>query len=153
MKDTEKQAIADLLKAYCDLKGSQNKAAASLNAVSAATISQIFNGNWELITEEMWRNIAAQIGYDPRKWVVIQTQGYTRMYDLLQDAQENALVLAVTGDAGCGKSQAIQTYARQHRDVFVLSCSEYWNRKQFFAELLQVMGVEATGSTVAEMVS
>ena len=49
MKDTEKQAIADLLKAYCDLKGSQNKAAASLNAVSAATISQIFNGNWELI--------------------------------------------------------------------------------------------------------
>ena len=30
MKDTEKQAIADLLKAYCDLKGSQNKAAASL---------------------------------------------------------------------------------------------------------------------------
>lgn len=80
MKDTEKQAIADLLKAYCDLKGSQNKAAASLNAVSAATISQIFNGNWELITEEMWRNIAAQIGYDPRKWVVIQTQGYTRMY-------------------------------------------------------------------------
>ena len=153
MKDTEKQAIADLLKAYCDLKGSQNKAAASLNAVSAATISQIFNGNWELITEEMWRNIAAQIGYDPRKWVVIQTQGYTRMYDLLQDAQENALVLAVTGDAGCGKSQAIQTSARQHRDVFVLSCSEYWNRKQFFAELLQVMGVEATGSTVAEMVS
>ena len=121
MKDTEKQAIADLLKAYCDLKGSQNKAAASLNAVSAATISQIFNGNWELITEEMWRNIAAQIGYDPRKWVVIQTQGYTRMYDLLQDAQENALVMAVTGDAGCGKSQAIQTYARQHRDVFVLS--------------------------------
>ena len=126
MKDTEKQAIADLLKAYCDLKGSQNKAAASLNAVSAATISQIFNGNWELITEEMWRNIAAQIGYDPRKWVVIQTQGYTRMYDLRQDAKEN---------------------------VFVLSCSEYWNRKQFFTELLQVMGVEATGSTVAEMVS
>ena len=57
MKDTEKQAIADLLKAYCDLKGSQNKAAASLNAVSAATISQIFNGNWELITDEMWRTI------------------------------------------------------------------------------------------------
>ena len=27
MKDTEKQAIADLLKAYCDLKGSQNSIA------------------------------------------------------------------------------------------------------------------------------
>ena len=25
MKDTEKQAIADLLKAYCDLKGSQKQ--------------------------------------------------------------------------------------------------------------------------------
>ena len=69
------------------------------------------------------------------------------------DAQENALVLAVTGDAGCGKSQAIEYYARHHRDVFALSCSEYWNRKQFLTELLQAMGVEATGSTVAEMMS
>lgn len=151
MKNIEKQAVADLLKEYCDVKGSQNKAAASLTGVSAATISQILNGNWDLITEEMWRNIAAQIGYDPRKWVIVQTAGYTRMYKLLEDAQESALVLAVTGDAGCGKSQAIQHYARHHRDVFVLSCSEYWNRKQFLVELLQAMGVEATGSTVAEM--
>lgn len=151
MKKDEKQAIADLLKEYCDLKGSQNKAAASLNAVSAATISQLLNGNWELITDEMWRNIAAQIDYDPRKWVVVQTEGYTRMYNLLQDAQENALVLAVMGDAGCGKSEAAKAYVRRQRDVFILSCSEFWNRKQFLVELLQAMGIEAMGSTVAEM--
>lgn len=113
----------------------------------------MLNGNWELITEEMWRNVAAQIGYDARQWIIVQTEGYNRMYKLLADAQENALVLAVTGDAGCGKSQAIEYYARHHRDVFALSCSEYWNRKQFLTELLQAMGVEATGSTVAEMMS
>lgn len=153
MKTTEKQAIAARLKEYCENKGSQNKAAATLKGVSPATLSQMLNGNWELITEEMWRNVAAQIGYDARQWIIVRTEGYNRMYELLADAQENALVLAVTGDAGCGKSQAIEYYARHHRDVFALSCSEYWNRKQFLTELLQAMGVEATGSTVAEMMS
>lgn len=143
MKTTEKQAIAARLKEYCENKGSQNKAAATLKGVSPATLSQMLNGNWELITEEMWRNVAAQIGYDARQWIIVQTEGYNRMYKLLADAQENALVLAVTGDAGCGKSQAIEYYARHHRDVFALSCSEYWNRKQFLTELLQAMGVEA----------
>lgn len=153
MKSSEKQAIAEQLKEYCQVKGSQNKAAATLKGVSPATLSQMLNGNWELITDEMWRNIAAQIGYDPRKWAIVETEGYNRMYSLLADAQESALVLAVTGDAGCGKSQAIDYYARHHRDVFALSCSEYWNRKQFLTELLQAMGVEATDSTVAEMMS
>ena len=83
MKTTEKQAIAARLKEYCENKGSQNKAAATLKGVSPATLSQMLNGNWELITEEMWRNVAAQIGYDARQWIIVQTEGYNRMYKLL----------------------------------------------------------------------
>lgn len=153
MKKTEKQAIAERLKAYVESKESQNKAAKTLKGVSPATVSQVLNGNWELISEDMWRTIATQIGYDARKWVVVETEGYDAMYEVLSDAQENALVFAVIGDAGCGKSQAIKVYGERNRNTLVLSCSEYWNRKQFLMELLRSLGVDASGCTVVDMVA
>lgn len=150
---TEKQQIKAKLAEFCEIKGGQNKAANALHGVSSATISQVLNDNWELISEEMWRTIASQTGYDPRAWVVVETRGYKRMYGLLQDAQNNAVVFAVTGDAGCGKSEAIKSYAANNRHVYNLSCSEYWNRKHFMTELLQCMGIDSTGCTVPEMMS
>lgn len=152
MTQTEKTAIAAKLRAYVESKESQNAAAKSLRGVSAATVSQILNGKWELIADEMWRTVANQTGYDSRQWSVIETEGYSRMTDVLTDAQQNSLVMAVVGDAGCGKSQAIKNYAANNRGVIALSCSEYWNRKEFLTELLQSLGVEAGGSTVADMV-
>lgn len=152
MKQTEKEAIAAKLRTYVDSKESQNAAAKSLRGVSAATVSQILNGNWDLISDDMWRTVGNQIGYDPRNWVVIETEGYRRMTQVLTDAQRHSLVMAVTGDAGCGKSQAIKVYAGSNRNVIALSCSEYWNRKEFLGELLQSLGTEPGGSTVADMV-
>ncbi|MEG2600007.1 MAG: ATP-binding protein [Muribaculaceae bacterium] len=151
MQEQEKQQIRKALRDFCTNKGSQNKAANALQGVSSATISQVLNSNWELITDEMWRTIASQIGYDPRAWVVVETRGYQRMYSMLQDAQDNALVFAITGDAGCGKTEAIKSYASTHRNTYNLSCSEYWNRKYFMAELLLAMGIDSTGCTVSEM--
>lgn len=152
MKQTEKEAIAAKLRTYVESKESQNAAAKSLRGVSATTVSQILNGNWELISDEMWRTVANQTGYDPRRWSVVETEGYTRMTQVLTDAQQHSLVMAVVGDAGCGKSQAIKAYAEKHRGVIALSCSEYWNRKEFLSELLQSLGTEPGGSTVADMV-
>ena len=152
MKQTEKEAIAAKLRSYVDSKESQNAAAKSLRGVSAATVSQMLNGNWDLISDDMWRTVANQIGYDPRNWAVIETEGYCRMTQVLTDAQRHSLVMAVVGDAGCGKSQAIKTYAERNKNVIALSCSEYWNRKEFLGELLQSLGTEPGGSTVADMV-
>jgi DNA transposition AAA+ family ATPase len=153
MKATEKQQIKSRLAEFCEIKGGQNKAGNALHGVSAATISQVLNDKWELISDEMWRTIASQIGYDPRAWVVVETRGYKRMTELLRDSQDNSLVFAGIGDAGCGKSEAIRSYAAGHRNVYNLSCSEYWNRKHFMTELLQCMGIDSTGSTVPEMMT
>ena len=146
----EKQSIKARLAEYVEQKGSQNKAARSLNEVSAATISQILSGNWDLISDDMWRNVAHQVGYERRSWNIVPTRGYTKMTQILTDAQDNALVLAVVGDAGCGKTEAIKTYTAANRNVYHLCCSEYWNRKHFLTELLRSLGIEATG-TVTDM--
>lgn len=146
----EKQNIQARLVEYVEQKGSQNKAAHSLHEVSSATISQILSGNWELISDDMWRNIAHQVGYERRTWNIAPTRGYVKMTYILTDAQDNALVLAVVGDAGCGKTEAIRQYVTANRNVYHLCCSEYWNRKHFLCELLRSLGIEATG-TVTDM--
>lgn len=146
----EKQNIQARLQEYVEQKGSQNKAARSLNDVSAGTLSQILAGNWELISDDMWRNVAHQIGYARRTWNIAQTRGYSRMTQILTDAQDNALVLAVVGDAACGKTEAIRHYVEGNRNVYHICCGDYWNRKHFLTELLRSMGVEASG-TITDM--
>lgn len=150
-KTLNKSAITACLREYCERYESQNKAAASLKGVSAATISQMLNGNWELIKNEMWRNVSAQIGYSDENWAAVQTKNFTDLTYMYADAKENSLVLAITGDAGSGKTFTARHFSNTNKRVYLLCCNEFWNRKLFLAELLTVMGRDYSGYTVGEM--
>jgi DNA transposition AAA+ family ATPase len=151
MDTIKKENICNTLRTYCERYGSQNKAAASMKGVSSATISQMLNGNWELITDEMWRNVASQIGHKDEKWEPVQTADFKRMIYLLSDVKENSLVMAITGDAGSGKTFAAKHFTETNRLTYLLCCNEYWNRKLFLSELLTAMGKDYSGYTVGEM--
>ena len=148
----EKEMIRVRLGEYCEMKGSQKRAATSLVGVSPATVTQMVTGKWELINEKMWRSIAAQIGVKQTRWNIVETRNYKALSDIFADAQENALVLAVCGEAGTGKSLTAAHYGAENPNVYVLACSEYWNRKTFLRELLRVMGKNPAGDTVGDMV-
>ena len=77
MQKDEKQQIAARLKDYCVQKGSQNKAANSMNGVSAATVSKVLAGDWDTISGEMWRTIAAQTGHEAKAWRIAETRAYS----------------------------------------------------------------------------
>lgn len=151
MELLKKQNICNSLRAYCDRYESQNRAANSLKGVSSATISQMLNNNWELIKDEMWRNVASQIGYKDERWEAVETANFKRMQALLADVKENSLVMAITGDAGTGKTFAAKHFAENKKQTYLLCCNEYWNRKLFLAELLTAMGRDYNGYTVGEM--
>ena len=72
----EKEMIRVRLGEYCEMKGSQKRAATSLVGVSPATVTQIVTGKWELINEKMWRSIAAQIGVKQTRWNIVETRNY-----------------------------------------------------------------------------
>ena len=61
MTQQEINNITEALRSYVSKYPSQNKAAASLNGISPATLSAILNGKHEVIGDEMWRNIASQL--------------------------------------------------------------------------------------------
>lgn len=152
MTNEQKQQICDQLRAYCAQKGSQNKGANSLNGVSTATVSKILSGNWDTIADEMWRSIAGQIGAPKAEgWQLVETRAYKAMTFTLENAQRDSLVMAVIGEAGSGKTEAIKNYAAGGRNVYHLVCSEYWNRRTFMAKVLQSMGEIYSGTTVADM--
>lgn len=151
MVKEEKQRISERLREYCQQKGSQNKAANSLNGVSSATVSKILSGDWDTISDEMWRSISSQVGNETKGWQIAETRAYRRMAFLLNNAKNDSLVMAITGDAGCGKTEAIKNYTAGNRNVYHLCCSEYWNRRTFMGKLLQCMGVDCTGCTVSDM--
>lgn len=151
MNATEKQNISNHVRQYVDRFGSQNKAANSLKGISPATISQMLNNNWELISDEMWRSAAAQTNYRISDWVEVETRDYRLLNNLLRDAQDNANVFAITGESGTGKTMTIRRFAELNKQVYALQCAEYWNRKIFLSELLSAIGRDSSGMNVAEM--
>lgn len=151
MTKQRKQQIALGLKKFCDVKGGQNKASNILNGVSSALISQVLNHNWDKISDEMWRNVEAQIGHPDNKWQIIETTDYRMFTSIMADAQENSQVYAVVNPAGSGKSVAMRNYELGNQNAYMMQCNEFWNRKSFLMELLRVMGRDNSGMNVNEM--
>lgn len=151
MTNEQKQQISEQLRAYVEQKGSGNKAAASMNGVSSATVSKVLSRKWDTISDDMWRSIAAQCGHKTEGWQLVETRAYKAMTFTLENAQRDSLVMAVIGEAGSGKTEAIKNYAAGGRNVYHLVCSEYWNRRTFMAKVLQSMGEIYSGTTVADM--
>ncbi len=149
----EKSTIIEALKNFIKVKGSQNKAATALG-ISAATLSNILNGKTENIADEMWRVLAAKTGANntgKKQWYIAETATYKQLMFIFENAQQDSLACAVCGEAGCGKSTAAAEYANTHKNVALLTCAEYWNRKQFLENLLTAYGISADGLSVSEM--
>lgn len=147
----EKEKITKAAWIYVNRFDSQNHAAATLNGVSSATLSQVLNNKWDLISPKMWRTLLAALSYNPNEEAIVQTKPFDLLQKLFDDAQQNQLTVGITGQAGTGKTFAIKYFEQTHRNVIWLSCREYWNRKWFLSELLTKMGRPHNGMSIAEM--
>lgn len=153
MEQSEKQRIVDGLRKYVARYPSQNKAAASLKGVSAATVSAILNGNHDLISEEMWRNVASQTSkaIAPRNEVIIATRTFNEIQAALADAQEGGIFRWIIGSAGRGKTTGAAYYAAEHKNVFTILCSGRMTIGILLREIARKIGVRITGMVQYDM--
>lgn len=148
----KKEEIVAQLRSYVARKGSQKKAANSLDGVSSATINKMLNGtDWETISEEMWRSVAQQTRTKSEGWQLADTSVHREMTMLLTRAQQDALVAGVIGAAGSGKTETCREYADEHRNVYHITCGEHWNRRTFVSKVLKAMGANVAGYTINDM--
>ena len=124
MTQQEKDSIREALRVYAAKYSSQKKAAASLNGVSAGTLSAVVNGKYESISDDMFRNIISQItpAAAATSWQLVETNSFQEIWYALSDAQEFKKVRWIVGGAGCGKTTTATMYAQKNHEVFVILC-------------------------------
>lgn len=147
----QKEQIRQALAAYCDNFPSRNRAAESLQSVSAAVVSQILNGKYDLISDDMFTRIAGQIGYSFENWQIHESRTFTEITFAMSDAQMYKNVTWVVGDAGCGKTTAAIEYRRTHRNVFYILCSEDMKRSDFVREIAKQVGAPGDSSNLRDI--
>lgn len=152
MTQQEKQQITDSVQQYVDKYGSQNKAVQSLTGISAATLSQLLKGKWDNISDEMWRNVGAQVGWSKYEgWTIVQTAAYQEMTFAMDDAKRWKNVTWVVGDAGCGKTTSAKLFSEQNRESFYLLCSEDMKKSDFVREIARRIGLRTSGYSIREL--
>jgi hypothetical protein len=144
----EKEAVRDLLKGYCGRYSSQNKAAASLNGVSAGTLSMILNSKFDNISDEMFRNLRAQISTvsTTGEWQIVETPAFKDIHFALKNAQELSDVTWIIAPAGSGKTETALRYRSENDRVYYLLCDEDMRKHDFIRELAQAIGIKVKKS-------
>lgn len=147
----QKQAISEKLAEYVSRYSSQAKAANSLKGTSAGTVNAILKGKFENISDEMFCNIRSQIESSKVDgWQLCGTAAFKDVNTFLEDAQQYQNVSWIVGPAGIGKTTAATIYARGHKNVFYLPCSEDMHKSDFVRELARKIGIRTEGLTVRE---
>ena len=148
----EKGQIQECLRLYVSKYPSQNKAAQSLTGTSSATVSSILQGKWENISDEMWRNLASQLGTTTTTdWQVVETKAFQEMTLVMKDAQAVRNVTWIVGEAGCGKTTTARLYATENSEVFYILCSEDMKKSDFIREIARRIGQRTEGYSIREL--
>jgi len=123
---------------------------ANRTGVSSATLSHMINGKWALIKDAMWRNvmITLRINFE---WKSANTGNLIGVQELLNSAQQLSICLAISYNAGAGKSHAYRTYEAKAPNVVLIECKKFWSRKSYIKNLLINAGLDASG-TAEEMI-
>lgn len=151
MTNEQKRQVKDALVRYVNSFDSQTKAAESLQGISASTISQVKNNNWELLSDRLWHHIARQVGFYCGEWQPADTSAYLLLRILFSDAQHYAMTYGIAIGHGLGKTFTAGHYFRENEDTFYLACNQEFNRRSFMATLNATTGLENKGKTVPEM--
>jgi DNA transposition AAA+ family ATPase len=152
MTHEHKKEIKKLLMAHIAQFSSQKKGAASLQDVSESTVINIKNDKWESVSDNMWRNIWKQVGFNTKGvWNYAPVASSKMLMKYLQDAGESGNTYGIIAKAGGTKTFTTEQFCKQNENTFHIQCSEYFNRKVFLQRIMDEMGKENQGYTVAEM--
>lgn len=152
MNTQQKEKIAALLKTRKDNTGaSLNDLSAQIGGVSSGYLSQILNGKWEAISEDMWGRIGAFVGYTNESWNLVETRNFKMLSSLIKDSMDYSTIYGITGEAGCGKSSTAAHIAATTKGVYHVVCEEHLNKTQFLRKILRTMGRSSSDMSAVEM--
>lgn len=119
-------------------KTSQNKLALIIG-VNAGTLTNVKQGNWAALSNEMIAHVRAYFKLDD--WKLRSTDNYIRTTKILMDARSNRRMVAVAGYTGGGKTVASTRFCTNEGGHYVLATS-VMTQRGFANAILRSMGIE-----------
>lgn len=146
MEKVQKEQVVVLLKAKMETKKiSQNKAAPMIGT-SAATLSNILNGVWENVSDEMWQTVAFWAGYNRNPWPLKTTYNTTHIFQLCEDARVNGRMMAIGAATGLGKTTALKRYNNDNINTFYTLATPSMCKGDFINALMKSAGLDEGGT-------
>lgn len=148
-----KNQIVAAAKAKAQSPGwSQNKVANAAE-ISAGTLSDMINGKWELIRDGMWMKLADSLGLKTNiRLRAAQTANYKLMQQTLKLAQKRSISMAISYEAGVGKSYGAEDYVASNKNTYYLCCDEHFTKRLFLLKLGSSMGLNLDQFPTVEIV-
>jgi len=141
MKKSElKQQLVKILK---QKKISQNDLAVMLD-ISPAALSHILNDQWEKISKESFVNLYSQVM--PDMWRTVRTANFQSIQIFCDKTRNRCKMSGIIGYTGAGKTTALKAYNMKNANTYLVTCKKSMSTKQFFIEILRVMGIKFNGS-------
>lgn len=139
----------ELVQEFTEQKGwTRNRLAKKLQ-ITSPVLSHLDN-NPDMVSEEMLLRIINHLRPTP-EFKLVRTSNYDSIQTICRDAQQGHKLVSILGYPGAGKTTALYEYYRTIGNVYLVTCKNVMNRKQFFAEVLTEMGISFAG-TVYDMV-
>jgi hypothetical protein len=146
-----KQQISQQLHNYCENYSSDNKASTALG-ISNAYVSQIKNGKWDAISDDMWRKVGKLVGYSVDEGVI---HANTRTYEAITKCFDNSRlysnVFAGVAKSGSGKTYTLDRYRQISQNVFYYKCKRSTTPKEFLSEIMRSMGKGTNTTSIAAL--
>jgi hypothetical protein len=146
--DLHRKKIADLLQREYSVLGTWQKVATKTDA-NVATISKNMQEpeRWVLVSDAMWAKISGKLGYKitQEEWVMVETTNSKIVSQVLSDAQNDSLYMAISEKDGSGKSSSLAAYKSkdENSSVMLFECRE-WTRRTFLLKLAESLGLQTS---------
>lgn len=143
----QKEEIRFSLQAFIDSREdlSQTKIAKAMD-VSAATVSHLLQGAWQHLSEQMLNRFSAFLRTKTGRWPVLTTYNLTAVRNLCEDTRELGRMVCICAPTGLGKSESLQTYAR-NEETFYLLVKGTMGKRHFLDALAKAMYITVSGDT------
>lgn len=142
LPEDSKIKIREMLEKYLERFPSIETAANSLSGVSASTIRNVRKNDFANISDEMWRNIRAQVGGTAKTdWVIVRTTALEDLLFVMQETKEEQGFTWAVSPPASGKSTAATRFQEENPNVFVIKCDKGMTKNDFADELAKAVGV------------
>ncbi len=148
MTNVQKNEIVNALKT--EISFSSGKKVSIKLGVSNATVSNMINGVWDLIKDELWLKVAHALNMNFAGWQVAETTNYRKMTTIFRDAKSESFFIPIAHKAGSGKTAAIDAFVAENSDqaVYRIQARE-WAKREFLTNLIQSLSIPAPKGVVS----